>query len=55
MRVSPPTPTDEPLPLSFADATESPGRSLRPVAIAEFYQLLHELNPDAMRVTGERL
>lgn len=55
MRVSIPTPTDEPLPLSFPDATATPRGSLRPVAVAEFDQLLHELNPDAMRVTGERL
>ena len=55
MRVSIPTPTDEPLPLSFPDATAMPRGSLRPVAVAEFDQLLHQLNPDAMRVTGERL
>jgi len=55
MRPSIRTPTDDPLPMSAAGRGASPARPLRPSAIAEFDQLLHELNPDAARVSAERL
>lgn len=54
MRPSIRTPTDDPLPMSAAGGA-FPGRPLRPSAVAEFDQLLHELNPDAARVSAERL
>ena len=55
MRPSIPTPTDDPLPSPRVDASRPDPVPLRPSAIAEFDELLHELNPDAARVTGERL
>ena len=55
MRPSISTPTDDPLPLSMPDMAALPGEPLRPSAVAEFDQLLHELNPDAARVSAERL
>jgi len=55
MRPSIRTPTDDPLPMSAATGGAFTGQPLRPSAIAEFDQLLHELNPDAARVSAERL
>ena len=58
MRAYPPIPTDEPLPLSifFADPDQVPdGPPLRPQAVARFDALLHELNPDALRVDSVRI
>src|SRR5688500_12181794 len=55
MRPSIRTPTDEPLPMSAAASGAFPGRPMRPSAVAEFDQLLHELNPDAARVSAQRL
>jgi hypothetical protein len=49
------TPTDDPLPLAETEAFPPSGLPLRPSAIAEFDDLLHELNPDAARVSAERL
>ena len=58
MRAAIPTITEEPLP--FTGAFESaaplpPGLSLRPDAVARFDALLHELNPDALRVDPLRV
>jgi uncharacterized membrane protein YkvA (DUF1232 family) len=55
MRPSIPTPTDDPLPWPGPGRTRSISTPLRPGAVAEFDQLLHELNPDAARVSAERL
>ena len=55
MRPSIRTPTDDPLPLSVPGTGAFTGQPPRPSAVAEFDQLLHELNPDASRVSSERL
>ena len=58
MRAYPQIPTDEPLPLAifFADPDQvSSGPPLRPEAVARFDALLHELNPDALRVDSDRV
>ena len=58
MRAYSPISTDEPLPLTifFADPElVPPGPPLRPEAIARFDALLHELNPDALRVDSVRI
>jgi len=56
MRLSTPTITDDPLPLSFGTVEQSaPGPALRPEAVAQFDALLHELYPDAVRVDAERV
>ena len=56
MRLSAPTPTDEPLPLATANTQRMPaGLSLRGEAVARFDALLHELNPNAVRVDPERV
>lgn len=58
MRAYPPIPTDAPLPMAifFADPDQiPPGPTLRPEAIARFDALLHELNPDAVRVESIRI
>ena len=58
MRLSVPAPTDEPLPLATANAQPQrmpAGLSLRGEAVAQFDALLHELNPDAVRVDPERV
>lgn len=57
MRPSVPTPTDDPLPLALArDDTPAPADlPLRGAAVAKFDTLLHELNPDAVRVDPERV
>ena len=56
MRLSAPTPTDEPLPVANANAQRMPnGLSLRGDAVAQFDALLHELNPNAVRVDPERV
>lgn len=57
MRLSAPTPTDDPLPLAHAREDSAPlaDLSLRGAAVAQFDALLHELNPDAVRVDPERV
>lgn len=58
MRLNVPTPTDDPLPLAGASAGDVPtptGLPLRADAVARFDALLHELNPDAVRVDPERV
>ena len=57
MRLSAPTPTDDPLPLASSRAGSAPPAdlSLRGAAVAQFDALLHELNPDAVRVDPERV
>ena len=55
MRLSAPTITDDPLPLSFGTDTGDPGLAIRPEAVARFDALLHELYPDAVRVDSERV
>lgn len=56
MRPSAPTPTDDPLPLASArnDTPVPADLPLRGAAVAQFDVLLHELNPDAVRVDPER-
>ena len=57
MRLSVPTPTDDPLPLAQAreDMPAPADLPLRGTAIAQFDALLHELYPDAVRVDPERV
>lgn len=57
MRLSAPTPTDDPLPLAQAreDMPAPADLPLRSAAVAQFDTLLHELNPDAVRVDPERV
>jgi uncharacterized membrane protein YkvA (DUF1232 family) len=57
MRLFVPTPTDEPLPLAHAREymPDPAGLPLRSAAVAQFDALLHELNPDAVRVDPERV
>ena len=57
MRLSVPTPTDDPLPLAQAreDMPAPADLPLRGAAVAQFDALLHELNPDAVRVDPERV
>ena len=60
MRISPPTPVREPLPYlgqdDFSRDRESiSGFVVRGEAIAQFDALLHEINPDAVRVDARRL
>ena len=57
MRLSVPTPTDDPLPLAKAreDMPAPADLPLRGTAVAHFDALLHELNPDAVRVDPERV
>jgi len=62
MRPSIPIPTDEPLPFSTLpfdpsiDESAAPiGPLLRPQAVAQFDNLLHELHPDAPRIDATRL
>lgn len=55
MRLSAPTITDDPLPLSFGTDTGDPGPSIRSEAVAHFDALLHELYPDAVRVDADRV
>ena len=55
MRLSAPTITDDPLPLSFGSDAGVPGPALRPEAVAQFDALLHELYPDAVRVDADRV
>ena len=60
MKPSPPTPVREPLPyLGNNDRTWDPesisGLMVRGEAIAQFDALLHEINPDAVRVDPARL
>lgn len=57
MRPSAPTPTDDPLPLASArdDIPVPADLPLRGAAVAQFDALLHELNPDAVRVDPERV
>lgn len=58
MRAAIPTPTEEPLPFPGTfqcDAPSPPGLSLREDAVARFDALLHELNPDALRVDPSRV
>ena len=58
MRPSATTPSDEPLPFAKPNvpALRVPaGLSLRGEAVAQFDALLHELNPDAVRVDPERV
>ena len=57
MRAFTPTPTDDPLPLAHArdDMPAPADLPLRGAAVAHFDALLHELNPDAVRVDPERV
>jgi uncharacterized membrane protein YkvA (DUF1232 family) len=55
MRLSTPSITDDPLPLSFGAESGAPGPVLRPEAVAQFDALLHELYPDAVRVDADRV
>jgi uncharacterized membrane protein YkvA (DUF1232 family) len=57
MRAFAPTPTDDPLPLAKArdDMPAPADLPLRGAAVAQFDALLHELNPDAVRVDPERV
>lgn len=57
MRLSVPTPTDDPLPLAQAreDMPAPADLPLRGAAVAQFDALLHELYPDAIRVDPERV
>jgi len=55
MRLSAPTLTDEPLPMSFGTDPTPPGPMLRGEAVAQFDALLHELYPDAVRVDADRV
>jgi uncharacterized membrane protein YkvA (DUF1232 family) len=58
MRPPNPTPTDEPLPLTGTfGGSESASATplLRSEAVAQFDALLHELNPEAMRVDVDRV
>ena len=55
MRLSAPTITDDPLPLSYGADAGSPGPVLRGEAVAQFDTLLHELYPDAVRVDADRV
>ncbi len=57
MRVNAPTPTDDPLPLERGNgsAERIPAMPLRNDAVARFDALLHELNPDAVRVDPDRV
>jgi len=55
MRPSIPTPTDDPLPWQGPDPSRPIPAQLRADAVAGFDELLHELNPDAARVSAERL
>lgn len=60
MKLSPPTPVREPLPYLWQDDfPEDPesisGFVVRGEAIAQFDALLHEINPDAVRVDPARL
>ena len=58
MRDYPPIPSDEPLPFdaNFAgDGPVSSGPALHPDSVARFDALLHELNPDALRVDANRI
>jgi uncharacterized membrane protein YkvA (DUF1232 family) len=55
MRLSTPTITDDPLPLSFGADMSAPGPVIRAEAVAQFDALLHELYPDAVRVDADRV
>jgi uncharacterized membrane protein YkvA (DUF1232 family) len=55
MRLSAPTITDDPLPLSLPKTPAPSTPLLDPAAVAHFDALLHELNPDAVRVDRERV
>lgn len=60
MKLPPPTPVDQPLPFLWQadasdDATSSAGFIVRSEAIAQFDALLHEINPDSVRVDPGRV
>lgn len=57
MRLSVPTPTDDPLPLAKAPGSRPApvNVTLRSGAVAQFDALLHELHPDAVRVDPDRV
>jgi len=60
MKLPPATPVNEPLPFlwqsdSSADARTPAGFTISGTAIAQFDALLHEINPDAVRVDPGRL
>lgn len=60
MKLPPPTPVTEPLPYRWqSDVADEPGNAsgllVRGECIAQFDALLHEINPDALRVDPARL
>ncbi len=55
MRLSAPTITDDPLPMTPAGVPEAVAPKLDPDAIVRFDALLHELYPDAVRVDRDRI
>ncbi|UHQ19437.1 hypothetical protein LVB87_14800 [Lysobacter sp. KIS68-7] len=55
MRLTTPTLTDDPLPLSFGADSGATGPAIHPEAVARFDALLHELYPDAVRVDADRV
>jgi uncharacterized membrane protein YkvA (DUF1232 family) len=55
MRLSAPTITDDPLPMSLPMASAPSGTLLDPDAVVHFDALLHELYPDAVRVDRDRI
>lgn len=60
MKLSPPTPLREPLPYLWQDDAPNDPESIsgfvvRGESIAQFDALLHEINPDAVRVDARRL
>ena len=55
MRLSAPTLTDDPLPLSFGSDPDGPGPAINAESVAHFDALLHELYPDAVRVDADRV
>lgn len=55
MRLSAPTLTEEPLPLSFGSDPDGSGPVINGESVAHFDALLHELYPDAVRVDADRV